>query len=60
MADLNGTDFRARVRLSNKDDVTLADVGETCARVPATSLGWLLERGQIEPVAVDAVDEEPF
>ncbi len=33
MSELNGSDYRAVVRLSTKDDVTLADVGETCERV---------------------------
>lgn len=57
MAKLNGKDFRALRRLSTKDDTTLADVGETCERVPATSLAALLASGKIEP-AVDRRREE--
>jgi len=50
VADLQGTDFRARVRLSTKDDETLALAGNTCDRVPVSSLKGLLASGQIEPV----------
>lgn len=50
VADLQGHDFRARVRLSTPDDETLALAGEPCARVPVESLAWLLAGGQIEPV----------
>lgn len=50
MADLQGKDFRARVRLSTKADVTLAEPGETCERVAAASLPGLLAGGSIEPV----------
>jgi len=45
---MNGQHYVALVRLSNKDDETLADVGERCHRVPASSLPWLLETGRIE------------
>ncbi len=67
--DLNGADFRALQRLSNGHDETLAEIGETCARVPATSLPWLLRDGLIEPAGDRAIretpdrapaDEEPF
>ncbi len=51
MADLNGKDFRARVRLSTKDDATLAEIGETCERVPSSSLEALLASRKIEPAA---------
>ena len=48
---MNGKDFIALRRLSDKDDNTLADVGETCERVPAVSLPSLLANGsKIEPV----------
>jgi len=50
VTDLHGRDFRARVRLSTKDDVTLAGVGETCERVPVGSLEALLASRKIEPV----------
>lgn len=46
---LNGQDYVARVRLSDAADRTLAVPGETCARVPAASLVWLLEQDLIEP-----------
>ena len=48
---MNGADYRARVRLSTKDDTTLAEVGETCERVPASSLPGLLTSRKIEPVS---------
>lgn len=47
---LNGTHFRAVRRLSTGHDETLADVGETCERVPASSLSWLLTDRLIEPI----------
>lgn len=50
-AELNGVDYRARVRLSTKDGETLAAVGETCARVPVESLAPLLASRKIEPAA---------
>ena len=54
--DLHGADFRARVRLSTKDDETLALAGEPCTRVPASSLEALLAGGQIEPVDAAWID----
>lgn len=42
---LTGKDYRATVRLSSKDNVTLADVGETCERVPVASWSWLIDQG---------------
>jgi len=45
---LQGKDYRALRRLSDHDDVTLAEVGETCERVPAESLAPLLASGHIE------------
>jgi hypothetical protein len=50
VADLKGKDFRALRRLSTKDDRTLADVGQTCEKVPVSSLPALLASGKIEPV----------
>jgi hypothetical protein len=47
---LNGSDYRARTRLSNAANVTLAHIGETCERVPAASLPSLLASGEIVPV----------
>lgn len=46
---LNGQDYVARVHLSDGADRTFAVPGETCARVPAASLTWLLEQDLIEP-----------
>jgi hypothetical protein len=45
---LNGHDYRALRRLSNAANETIAEVGETCERVPADSLPALLESGDIE------------
>jgi len=62
--DLNGLDYRALRRLSNAADETLADVGETCERVPASSLARLLASGdRIElaqpKLAKSTADAEP-
>lgn len=46
---MNGRDYIALRRLSTKADVTLAAVGETCERVPASSLPGLLASGKIMP-----------
>jgi hypothetical protein len=47
--ELAGAQFVANERLSNLADETLADVGDTCERVPASSLPWLLAQGRIRP-----------
>ncbi len=47
MTELNGNDYVAIRRLSDKADTTLAEVGETCARVPIASLAALLASGAI-------------
>jgi hypothetical protein len=39
MAELNGKDYVALRRLSDATGRTLADVGETCERVPAAKAG---------------------
>lgn len=49
-----GKRFRALRRLSTKDDVTLAEIGETCERVPVESLAPLLASGKIEAIGEDA------
>jgi hypothetical protein len=49
--ELHGANFRALRRLSNAKNETLADVGQTCERVPASSLRNLLASGgRIEPI----------
>ena len=45
---MNGADYIAVVRLSTKANDTLALPGETCERVPASSLSWLVAQGLIE------------
>lgn len=45
MTELHGRDFIALRRLSDRDDNTLADVGQTCERVPAKDLPALLGNG---------------
>jgi hypothetical protein len=47
---VDGRSYRATRRLSTASDETLAEAGETCERVPAASLPWLLAQGLIEPV----------
>lgn len=54
---MNGKDFIALRRLSTRADVTLADVGETCERVPISSLPGLLNSGKIR--AVEPSDKKP-
>lgn len=49
MAELTGRDFRALTRLSTRDNETLAEPGETCDRVPESSLALLLASKKIEP-----------
>lgn len=47
---MKGSDYVAVVRLTTKGDPVpevLAMPGETCERVPAASLGWLLADGLI-------------
>lgn len=39
VADLNGKDFIALVRLSDREDRTIAHVGQTCEKVPAGKHG---------------------
>lgn len=51
---MTGAEFVALVRLSGPNDVTLAVPGETCERVPASSLPGLLASGRIQPAPVDA------
>lgn len=46
---MTGADYLATVRLSDREDRTLAAPGELCERVPAESLAWLLQQGLIEP-----------
>ncbi len=54
---LHGKDFVALRRLSTRDDTTIAEVGDTCERVPAVpggtvteALRRLLASGKIAPV----------
>lgn len=56
---MNGADYIATVRLSDKGDDTLAAPGESCDRVPPASLPWLLEQGLIvtAPAAADEPEE---
>lgn len=42
-------DWRAQVRLTNKAGTVFADVGETCDRVPAASMPWLIDQGLVKP-----------
>jgi hypothetical protein len=51
---LNGTDFVATRDLFDKPGKVLAKAGETCEKVPAQSLGWLLKDGWIEPATPEA------
>lgn len=55
MTELAGKHYVARVRLSDRDDRTLAVPGETCEHVSPASLDWLLAQALIEPVAAPQV-----
>jgi len=44
---MKGADYIAINRITNRAGMVLAATGETCERVPADALGWLLEGGDI-------------
>jgi hypothetical protein len=48
---MKGADYIALKRISNRENQTLAAVGETCERVPSNALHWLLEDLAIEKVS---------
>jgi hypothetical protein len=53
----SGADCVALVRLTSKDEAeVLAAPGETCERVPAVSLRWLLEQGLVKTIAQVAAE----
>lgn len=56
---LNGADFVALVRLTDKPGNVLALPGKSCAKVPAASLGWLERKGKIRRRQTEAAAEEP-
>ncbi len=57
-ATLVGSDYVATVRLSTKDNRTIALPGEGCDNVPTVSLEWLLRSGKIKLASVAAPDLE--
>ncbi len=44
---LRGSDFIANTRLTDLAGAVLAAVGDTCERVPVSSLDWLEEQGLV-------------
>ncbi len=52
-AELVGADYVAVVRLSSKDNRSLALPGQGCDDVPTASLGWLLRSGKIRKADVN-------
>ena len=50
---VNGGDYCATTRLTNRDGDVLAEVGQTCEKVPAESLGWLIDQNLIVKGASD-------
>jgi hypothetical protein len=46
---MKGKDYVATTQLTDRAGAVLADVDKSCERVPASSLGWLLEQGLIKP-----------
>lgn len=55
---MKGSDFVATVRLSTPDDQTLAEPGDTCERVPASSLVWLAAQKLIVEAPAAAVSQK--
>ncbi len=47
---MNGRDYIAQGRLTDKAGDVVAEAGETCERVSAQSLTWLAEQGLIRPI----------
>lgn len=45
-----GKKWRAAERLTAKDNTVLAAIGQTCERVPASSLPWLIEQDLVRPL----------
>ena len=56
---LDGRDFVAAVRVYNAQQQVVADVGETCERVPPQSLGWLSRDGLITRKAAPPATPAP-
>lgn len=54
LRERSGAAYVAVVRLSDKQNRTLAEPGESCARVPASSLPWLVAQGLIVPAPAAA------
>lgn len=58
-----GADYVARKRLYVRDSASpngwaaVAEAGETCERVPVSSLDWLEEQGHVERVAPQLEDD---
>ena len=48
---MSGKDYVAQTRLTDRAGEVLAEVGETCERVPASSLLWLVDQGLVIPGA---------
>ena len=44
---INGGDYQATTRLTNRQGEVLAEIGQTCEQVPAESRGWLVAQGLI-------------
>ena len=52
--EMNGREWRAAVRLTDREGKVVADAGGTCERVNPSSLPVLRDIGWITPVPVDA------
>lgn len=55
---MTGADYVAVRRLSDRANRTIAEVGETCERVPVSSLPGLLASGKIAPLPRERVKRE--
>ena len=57
--ELHGRDFRALRRLANGENETLAEMGDTCERIPPEHLPALLQSGDIERAVERRAAAEP-
>ncbi|HXG56677.1 MAG TPA: hypothetical protein VNJ03_14970 [Vicinamibacterales bacterium] len=58
MKAMKGSDYVARVRLSDAENKTLALPGKTCEKVPESSLPWLLKQKMVERIKDRRKDQE--
>jgi len=50
-----GAEYKATTRLTDREGAVLANIGDTCERVPADSMSWLIEQRLVVPLS-EAID----